>query len=268
MDLQHHGMEVRIIRRRVGEARPNRRHSHPHFELLLISEGHTRVQIRGRTLLAGPGDLLIYHPGIEHRETVQPGRFDIVVIRFAPQRPEISGRFPGVEDLGPLLRLPWRERFQNLFQAMIAECAAPDAWSGQLLSSYLTQFVCLLQRARTHGRPNSDTDGDGRIRLALDLMHEQLNAELPLGALAARAELSESRFSHCFKEMLGVSPKQYLIRARLDRACGLLTSSTLPVARIAALVGYREPGRFHKAFRQAFGCAPGTWRRQQEVPAA
>jgi AraC-like DNA-binding protein len=55
----------------------------------------------------------------------------------------------------------------------------------------------------------------------------------------------------------------YLARVRLGHAAGYLSSTDMTVRQIARLVGYENEASLSKAFRRAFGHAPGDYRRQQ-----
>lgn len=90
-----------------------------------------------------------------------------------------------------------------------------------------------------------------------------LGDDLRVADLARIAGLSEHYFSRCFQASVGVPPYAFITRRRLDRAAELLTRSTLPVASIAALVGYDDPSQFSAAFKRYKAMAPLAWKRQQ-----
>ncbi|WP_027171779.1 AraC family transcriptional regulator [Methylobacterium sp. 10] len=90
-----------------------------------------------------------------------------------------------------------------------------------------------------------------------------LGDDLRVADLARIAGLSEHYFSRCFQASVGVPPYAFITRRRLDRAAELLTRSPLPVASIAALVGYDDPSQFSAAFKRYKAMAPLAWKRQQ-----
>jgi AraC-like DNA-binding protein len=195
------GLEIGAYSRVVKEARRGRRHSHPFFELLCVTEGHTHVVIRGRKMVAGPGDLLIYYPDEEHEECVQAGRWSLIWLRFDPKRLDKPIGFPSRETAGPLVHLPWPERFQHLFTQMLVEQRIMDPWSEVMMAGYLTQFTVLLQRAiqclgaADSGRPPEKCS---RVGMALELIHNSLDRDVSLKELASQSYMSESHFSHSF----------------------------------------------------------------------
>jgi len=74
--------------------------------------------------------------------------------------------------------------------------------------------------------------------------------------LANIMHLSESRFTALFREFFGHSPMEEVIRARLRKACWLLTNTTLPVKNVAEQCGNKNIYYFSRLFHRRIGCAP------------
>ncbi|WP_404422477.1 helix-turn-helix domain-containing protein [Nibricoccus sp. IMCC34717] len=79
--------------------------------------------------------------------------------------------------------------------------------------------------------------------------------------LAARMGYSASYFSRKVCPAWECSPGRFLRRARLQRAAGLLTGTTEPVAEVARQIGYATTGSFVRAFRKCYGHSPLVYRR-------
>jgi LacI family transcriptional regulator len=77
-----------------------------------------------------------------------------------------------------------------------------------------------------------------------------------------RINLSQSTMQRRFKNLLGRTPKQEILRVRLDRAKQLLAETDLSVAEIAVKCGFGELKRLSEAFRAKVGVTPLAYRRQ------
>jgi AraC-like DNA-binding protein len=102
---------------------------------------------------------------------------------------------------------------------------------------------------------------DRRIRRSVELMHTQLDQDLPLRELAAASYLSTFHFARLFKKLTGTSPHNYLAGIRATRAQLLLAETDLSVSEIGTRVGYLSGSHFTKAFRLATGATPREFRK-------
>ncbi|MBE6546672.1 MAG: helix-turn-helix transcriptional regulator [Ruminococcaceae bacterium] len=79
---------------------------------------------------------------------------------------------------------------------------------------------------------------------------------LTVAALAERCGISEVYFRSIFIHSFGVSPKEYLIRRRIEYAKQLLIQGELKISKIAQLCGYGEPCHFSREFKRMTGVSP------------
>lgn len=80
--------------------------------------------------------------------------------------------------------------------------------------------------------------------------------------LAALSHLSVSQFERRFKALFQVTPMQYLIRLRLNKACQMLTASLVKITEIAMQCGFYDHSHFSRQFTATFGITPSAYRRQ------
>ncbi|HGM5918659.1 TPA: GlxA family transcriptional regulator [Stenotrophomonas maltophilia] len=79
-------------------------------------------------------------------------------------------------------------------------------------------------------------------------------------ALAERAHLTERTFIRRFQKATGFNPADYIRQVRMAKARDALQLGDLPVARIAASLGYDDAGSFRKAFQGIVGMSPSAYR--------
>ncbi|MBD0382955.1 helix-turn-helix domain-containing protein [Paenibacillus sedimenti] len=97
---------------------------------------------------------------------------------------------------------------------------------------------------------------------------EHLDEDLSLNILSEVASLAPAYISTLFGEVMRESFTEYVTRARLDKAANLLREDTsLSVAEIATLVGYRNPQYFHNKFKARFGITPVQYRQSKKTNA-
>lgn len=95
----------------------------------------------------------------------------------------------------------------------------------------------------------------------LAYIHENSREPITLKQMAERAGLSISHLSTLFKEQTGLSPMDYFIRYRMQRACALLKFDSRSVQEIAYEVGYEDPYYFSRLFKKVIGVSPLHFRK-------
>jgi len=128
--------------------------------------------------------------------------------------------------------------------------------SYQLVSLFMTQLCQLYSSA-------APLPGQGsRLAVAeLDRLIDRCLAEPPSnGELAAVVNLSESHFHCLFQRQLGMTPQQYVMNRRLQRAQFLLLNSAISLAAVAEEVGFADASSFSRAYKGRFKQTPGSVR--------
>ena len=98
-------------------------------------------------------------------------------------------------------------------------------------------------------------------RRCLELMRTRLSEDISLDELAAEAQLSPFHFARMFKQSVGVPPRVYLTRLRVEKACELLEQTDLSVTEIALEVGYSSNQVLARVFLKHMRLTPSDYRR-------
>ncbi|GAB6898891.1 hypothetical protein JCM9957A_19810 [Kineosporia succinea] len=105
--------------------------------------------------------------------------------------------------------------------------------------------------------PDPQISGTGRARTwALDNLHRPIT----LRDLAFQESTSTRTFTRRFREELGTSPAQWLIRQRVERACALLEQSDLSVDDVAAAAGFGSTASLRLHLNTELGVSPSSYR--------
>ncbi|MCM1983895.1 helix-turn-helix domain-containing protein [Lyngbya confervoides] len=103
---------------------------------------------------------------------------------------------------------------------------------------------------------------DYQLRQVLNYIEASLAEEIQLADLAGLLNMSPFHFGRMFKQSMGISPHQYLIQQRLERAKYFLKHSNLAILDIALECGFSSHSHLSKQFRRVHGTTPNTFRRQ------
>ena len=104
-------------------------------------------------------------------------------------------------------------------------------------------------------------NAEARVGSVARLIDRHPDGALALGRLAREAGLSPYHFLRTFKASIGITPHQYVLRARLREAARRLTTNGARVLDVALDCGFGDVSNFNRSFRAEFGESPLAFRR-------
>lgn len=128
------------------------------------------------------------------------------------------------------------------------------------------QFV--VERIRRAGDPQhiplrARVGGPGHLAVTrvAQAMEKRIERPVEIQALAALVGMSERQIERLFKQHVGMTPSDYYMALRLDRARELLRLSGLSVTAVGLATGFASASHFSTAYRRRFGRAPSAERK-------
>ncbi|CAE6904616.1 Transcriptional regulator, AraC family [Pseudomonas marincola] len=235
-------------------------HTHDHHQLVLSLSGRAEFEVNGcggevcrmRACLV-PGDADHQFAGVGdnrmlivdlHESEISANDLQLLTHLFdAPRYPQLD------------------PDFQNLLSYAGAELERYG--SDPMLTRSLGGVLLRALHLRVFGEQRT------RVHAALDMqkidayISTHLARRISVAELAQVACLSPSHFHVQFKDAVGMSPHQYLLKNRLDRAARLLRSSNLPLIRIAEECGFSSQSALTTAMRRYMGLTPKRLRTDE-----
>lgn len=99
-----------------------------------------------------------------------------------------------------------------------------------------------------------------KTMMAVDFMKVNLHRRLLLTELADVVKLSVTHLGYLFRTETGMSPGQYLMMLRMEKAKELLEDQSLRVKEVMAKVGFSDKSDFTRSFKKAYGVSPSRYR--------
>ena len=99
---------------------------------------------------------------------------------------------------------------------------------------------------------------DPRIGQAMSLVHRDPAQPWSVASLARATAMSRSAFAARFTELVGEPVMRYVTRWRMQVALDWLQHDDVPVAELAARLGYESDAAFSRAFKRTIGISPGA----------
>jgi len=160
-----------------------------------------------------------------------------------------AGSAAGLDLCLHLVRRDWGPAIANQVARRLV--IPPHRDGGQ--AQFLERPVEKLERSSEHREP---------LAGLLDRILRRIAEPWRNADLARRAAMSERTFMRRFRAATGLSPADWITRARVDRARELLESTALPIGRIAERCGLGTPTTLRHHFRKRLGVSPAAYRRR------
>ncbi|MCE4225332.1 AraC family transcriptional regulator [Methylobacterium sp. C25] len=257
----------------------------------IVAEGRCLMERAGEApVLLGAGDIAVLPQGDAHTvrgvsdRVVETSRTvethgAVRLVRNGEGKPEtelICGRLrfeqasssPILALLPPLVVMHADEETALRLRALVAtirdELSHAAAGSGAIATDLASALLLMVLRAHLERRMT----GSGLLRLLSDPITARASAALlgdprrdwSLDEIASAAHVSRATLVRSFRRVAGTAPLTFLAGLRLGLAHQRLETSSDPLARIAAEVGYESESAFSRAFQRQFGVRPGAVR--------
>ena len=99
-----------------------------------------------------------------------------------------------------------------------------------------------------------------KLRQVIDYIRENLERDLSLTQLAKVAHVSSHHFGKLFKQSMGVTPHQYVMKCRIEKAKQLLVNRQITIAEVSLATGFCHQSHFNNVFRRYTTVTPRQYR--------
>jgi AraC-like DNA-binding protein len=240
---------------------PLRRRENPYF--MLFEKGSGLLRLGEHTERLRGGELIVLANGIEHSFTPDPGTTSETTNLHFQALIDGAVDFIGHFGLSGIYRdCNWatKDRFLEISTVYSLE---PPGKLEYMESEIRLMLWRIAPRAKIINRSFITNI---RIQPVLKLIEQELcNRHLSISQMAAEIKLSPIRLRELFHEQFGLSPIQFLQRARIEYAKNLLCTTDMSVKEIASLCGFNDINFFHRVFRRLTDVTPASLRINTRV---
>lgn len=159
----------------------------------------------------------------------------------------------------PCIHVGLNSELLCLFQKLIETIQFTTSAYNQVLAGIVLQILGVINAISMLKGNEKDPVGI-LVDKAKFLLQESLDKPINMELLARNLPMGYSAFRKSFKKKVGVSPNQYHLNLRLNKAKNLLVSTNLRISEIAYLSGFDSLYYFSKLFKKRNGISPKLYR--------
>ena len=232
------------------------------FQLLFIAKGKGHFVINGKKEIVSEGNMILFRTD-ESQMYYYYGKdkTEVYWIHFTGKN---------VEDLLNQYDFPnnknvffagFSSDYEYFYTKIIQELQLERKNYTDMISLFFKQLLIAVNRFLIEEK-KSNTEIQNKVEKATHYFNEHYNEEINIDDFAASMNMSTCYFIRCFRQIVRVSPLQYILSLRMSNAKNLLGNTTYNINEIAQIVGYENQLYFSRLFRKNVGVSPSEYRKQ------
>jgi len=223
-------------------------HSHEAFELVYYISGTGTTQIQKELFNYSKGQFAIIPPGFLHNE-FRHSETEVIFFVFSYDNTPIY--------LDSGLYSDSNGHIHALLEKMGLELKSKSSFYDVKLQCILMEII--IEIGRMTGAV-SRREANDRLTYAKNYIEQYYSEKIDLPGLAITLGYCYDYFRHQFKETIGFSPMQYVIRQRIDQAKQILLNSDRQITDISMECGFSTTPQFCLMFKRQVGISPKRYR--------
>jgi len=258
-----------IFKRKYKEQHNTKYHCHDFISIIYILSGTCTYNINGTYYHLKKGDLIVCNPNVYHCRIMNSGQ-EVIELHIGISNVFLENLPPNTlisHDSNPVFKIAkYEQDFLRCYSEIISEQEKDEPGCEPLLKSLVMKFIILFLR-ETNPEPgrvltedpgfNFETyDKISIVSTIVSYINENYMNEISLDKISRNMYLSPVYISKIFKEEIGESPVNYLIKVRLSKAVELLREGNMTVKSVAKSVGYNDVYHFSKLFKKYYNVPP------------
>lgn len=229
--------------------------THSCYELVYYRKGHGRTTVNNEIYDYNDNDIVLIAPNDVHDEKSEVDT-EVYCCLFNLEGIELSSQL--IKYKGELTDLIF-EKMKLISQSY----ATREPYFESYISSLIQQIMILIIRHLQVENPlyKQEDQNIRAIELSKKLMKEKIYINADLKIIAENIGYSYDYFRHIFKDYVGISPKQYHLEQKLNRAKQLLIDTNYSVSDIAKQCGFSSSIAFNDFFKNKLKMTPMKFRK-------
>lgn len=237
------------------------KHWHNYYEILLYVGCNGYCIINGERFEIDRLCLFLLTPKDFH-EIVMEDSPESYAINISFSELMIDKRLEKESMIGPVVLYLKDKLLQELIQDILRIYQGESLYRELQLKHLFNDILIRILEDGTH-TALQNAEIHPIVREGIAYMLKNLSEPVSLSTISKRFGISETYFSHLFKESIGISFKQYQLLKRVDHAKRMLEEQELPIYAVGVECGFNTPAQFNRVFKEKTGFTPSQYRKMQ-----
>lgn len=231
-----------------------------YFLIHFVYEGKGIFKNREGTFNLGPGDLFLIHPDeltYYCADKENPWKYQWVGFTGSNVHNILSGM--SFSKQSPVITVKDITKIKSMFDCLNS-VSPSDELSNLGTHGALSLILYNLLSETNMGKIPHKISAGSHINKILSYFEQNYPYQISINSLSIEIGLERTSLYRIFKKETGLSPKEYLIKFRIGKACELLSKTNLGISQVAESVGMCDSAHFATMFKNLVGKTPRDYR--------
>lgn len=248
-----------------GEIPETEYHCHNDIiEISIVLSGNVDYLIEEKKFTVKRGQVLIFNEGVHHQELLGTNSCHEIHIGLSNVNIFNNKNAVNLIESNILTLNKYKDEFMKCCDEIVEEQTNyPHNYHFMLKSLVMKLLILISREINDDSGPVVPSDISFKshekkvlVKNITDYFEANYMKDISLYTLSKNMYLSPVYISKVFKELMGDSPINHLIKIRLSKSKELLEDDSLSIKTIAKMVGYDDPYYFSKLFKKHYGVSP------------
>lgn len=231
------------------------RSNFPYLAIEWVERGRGELWLAGKSQPLGPADVFCYGPGVRCRIRSDPNAPLVKCFLDITGSGALATLALGTLRPGCRLRVASPAELADVFDAMHRDAVRKTREVQHLAAAYFRVLMWKIRSARAPMKAAGTARQETFLRCR-QFLSDHFAEHASVESAAAALGVTPSHLCRLFREHGEISPYQYLLRLRMNRALDLLLASDGQVKQASYACGFRDPSHFARLFKSVHGLSP------------
>lgn len=233
-----------------------------HYLIHYVVDGTGTFRTESNTYSLGKAQGFLICPGqVTYYEADAHTPWTYAWVGFHGVRAQHYLKLAGLHESDPIFTTLDHGATSDLLKSMVESCTLPRSREIRL-RGYLYQFLAYIVEAAPRSlEKKSQSQAELYVQKAVKYIQLNFSERLTVKDVAHHVGLDRSYLCSLFRQVLGASPQEFIIRFRIEKSRELMEDARLSISDIARSVGYENPSTFSKAFHRILSVSPTHYRQ-------
>ncbi len=233
------------------------------YQILYIAKGKGVLEIRDSApIIIEEGTIFLLFPGVWHRyKPLFDTGWEEFWVGFNGSYVDYLMQQDCFNPQNPIIKVGFNSEILNIFLRLIAVSKQENLVFSQMASCFVIQLLGLVNASALMIDANKSRQ-EQIIQAIQYKLIENWDKDLNFELIATENNISYDWFRKAFKNVVGVSPGQYVLNIKIQKAAQMLQETNLTISEIATKTGFENEFYFSRIFKSKMNTTAGSYRKK------